>query len=222
LTKVLSILAHKKRMPHYAVREVGLRAPSIVIRAYERTNRMIEERTGRLAVARFIAPPILGILAACVAVGGCSSSNPAVRASAEPGTAAAMSEGEREQRVRALQQAEALYLSGRLKEAQAAFEQLTRTYPRNAEIWFRYGNTMMKQGNYDDAAAALQNALAFDPGHGKAALNLALARLAQAQAALVSASAHLPADSAERRQADELAGQVRLLVGAPGGEARSR
>ena len=59
MTKVLSILAHKKRMPHYAVREVGLRAPSIVIRACERTNRMIEERTGRLAVARFIAPPIL-------------------------------------------------------------------------------------------------------------------------------------------------------------------
>ena len=187
---------------------------------------MIEERMDRLAVERLIAPPILWILAACVfaacaALGGCSS--PAGHAWAEPtATAATMSEGDREQRVRALQQAEALYLSGRLKEAQAAFEQLTRTYPRNAEIWFRYGNTMMKQGDYEDAAAALQNALAFDPGHGKAALNLALARLAQAQAALVSASAHLPADSAERRQADELAGQVRLLVGAPGGETPSR
>lgn len=184
---------------------------------------MIEERTDRLAMASCIAPPMLWIAAACVALGGCSSSGPAVHASAEPNAAAAaLSEGEREQRVRALQQAEALYLSGRLKEAQAAFEQLTRTYPRNAEIWFRYGNTMMKQGNYDDAAMALQNAVALDPGHGKAALNLALARLAQAQAALVSASAHLPADSTERRQADELAGEVRLLVGAPGGGAPPR
>jgi TolA-binding protein len=182
---------------------------------------MIEERMGSLAVGHLIAPAILGIVAACAALGGCSS--PAGHASAEPNAAAAnMSEGDREQRVRSLQQAEALYLSGRLKEAQAAFEQLTRTYPRNAEIWFRYGNTMMKQGDYEDAAAALQNAMALDPGHGKAALNLGLARLAQAQAALVSASAHLPADSAERRRADELAGQVRLLVGAPGSESTPR
>jgi len=123
--------------------------------------------------------------------------------------------------MRQLQQAEALYLSGRLKEAQAAFEQLSRSYPRNVEIWFRYGNTLMKEGIYDDAASAYQNAVALDPGHGRAALNLAIVRLAQAQRELDSARSRLPAGTAERQQADALQQQVQTLLGTPSGGAQA-
>jgi len=169
---------------------------------------------GMAAMARGLALAFTAglVLAACA--------GPAPHgASAAPDAHGAVPEADREQRMRLLQQAEALYLSGRLKEAQAAFEQLTRTYPRNAEIWFRYGNTLMKQGEYDPAAVAFQNAVALDPGHGRAALNLALVRLGQAQTAIGEARARLPADSPERRQADALQRQLQSLLGTPGGEA---
>jgi len=166
------------------------------------------------------APGLALVIAACVMLGGCAGppTKPAAAAEAAP----AAQTPDREDRLRQLQQAEALYLSGRLKEAQSAFEQLTRTYPRNPEIWFRLGNTLMRQGSYDDAATALQNAVTLDPGHGRAALNLGLVRLAQAQAALDTARARLASDSPERRQADALQRQIQTLLGAPGGEAPSR
>jgi tetratricopeptide (TPR) repeat protein len=160
------------------------------------------------------------VLAVCAALGACTSApmDPSAPADAASGA----QPQDHEQRLRALQQAEALYLSGHLKEAQAAFEGLTRTYPRNAEVWFRLGNTLMREGNYDDAAVALQNALSIDPGHGRAALNLALARLAQAQAAIEVAHTRLEADSPQRQQADELQRRIRTLLAAPGEEAPSR
>ena len=175
---------------------------------------MIGKRTGVFGVERFGATTLLWGFLTCMLVAACSSS--AVRPSAEADAREATQDATREQRLRALQQAEALYLSGRLKEAQAAFEQLTRTYPRNAEIWFRLGNTLMKQDSYDDAAAALQNAVSLEPGHGRAALNLALARIAQAQAALDVARTRLQANSPEWQQADQLRHQMRALLGAQG------
>jgi tetratricopeptide (TPR) repeat protein len=120
-----------------------------------------------------------------------------------------------DQRNRQYQHAEALYLSGRLKEAAAAFEELTHAYPNDAHVWLKYGNTLTKLGNYDNAAAAFQNALTLDPAQGNAALNLALVRLAQAQAALDTALARLPLDSTEHMQADALQRQLKTLLGAP-------
>ncbi|SPE25117.1 exported hypothetical protein [Burkholderiales bacterium] len=171
-----------------------------------------------------LAPVALGLrrllpLAACVMMVACAG--PAPQRGSAPEAPPAAPAADREARLRQLQQAEALYLSGRLKEAQAAFEELTRTYPRNAEIWFRYGNTLMKQGSYDDAATALQNAVSLDPGHGRAALNLALVRLAQAQAALDLAHARLAPNSPERAQADAMQRQIQAVLGAPGGQAPS-
>jgi len=157
--------------------------------------------------------------AACALLAACASSGE--RRPAGPEASPQVHDAEREPRLRALQQAEALYLSGRLKEAQAAFEQLTRTYPRNAEIWFRLGNTMMREGNYDAAGAALQNAMLFDPGQGRAAMNLALVRLAQAQNALETARMRLESSSPQREQAEELQRRIRTLLAAPGAQASS-
>ena len=120
-----------------------------------------------------------------------------------------------DQRSRKFQRAEALYLSGHLKEAAAAFAELTRAYPGDARIWFRYGNTEAKLGAYDDAAKAFQTALAVEPGQGPAALNLALIRLAQAQESLDVAVTGLPAQSPEGKQAGALKSQLDALVGTP-------
>jgi len=120
-----------------------------------------------------------------------------------------------EQHNRQFQRAEALYLSGRLKDAAAAFEQLTRAYPKDAHIWLKYGNTLTKQGSYDEAATAFQTALSLDAEQGGPALNLALVRLAQAQAALDVALARLPAQSTEHVQANSLQQQIKALLGTP-------
>jgi tetratricopeptide (TPR) repeat protein len=120
---------------------------------------------------------------------------------------------------RQFQHAEALYLSGRLKEAATAFEELSRAYPTDARVWLKYGNTLTKLGSYENAAAAFQTAAGLDPAHGNASLNLALVRLAQAQGALDAALAHLASDSPEHAQAEALQRQINTLLGGPVGGA---
>jgi tetratricopeptide (TPR) repeat protein len=130
-------------------------------------------------------------------------------------TAAPAQPRDSDQRNRQYQHAEALYLSGHLKEAAAAFEELSRAYPNDARIWLKYGNTLTKQGSYDNAAAAFQNAAALDATQGNAVLNLALVRLAQAQAALDMAMTRLAANSPEHMQAEALQREIKVLLGAP-------
>jgi len=168
------------------------------------------------------------VLAVCLAFFGCASAPPraaatAVAASADvdgratPKSASAPAVADPAQKSRAYQHAEALYLSGRFKESASAFADLTRAYPRDAHVWLKYGNALTRQGSYDEAASAFQTALALDPTHGGAAMNLALARLGQAQGALEVATAHLPANSPEYLEAGALQGQIKKLLGAPGG-----
>lgn len=120
-----------------------------------------------------------------------------------------------EQHNRQFQKAEALYLSGHLKEAAAAFDELAKKYANDARIWLKYGNTLTKLGRYDEAAAAFQSALNLDPTQGGAALNQALVRLAQAQAAVGEALTRLPASSPEHAQAETLQRQLEALLGPP-------
>lgn len=120
-----------------------------------------------------------------------------------------------EQRNRRFQRAEALYLSGRLKDAQAAFADLSHEYPNDARVWLKFGNTLTKLGSYDEAATAFQTAASLDPTQGAAALNLALVRLLQAQGSLDFALGRLAPGSSERAQAESLQRQVTTLLGAP-------
>jgi len=164
------------------------------------------------------------VLTVCLAFYGCASSptRPPDAPAATPSAASpvpAAAAADPVQKSRAYQHAEALYLSGRFKEATSAFADLTRAYPRDAHVWLKYGNALTRQGSYDDAASAFQTALALDPNHGGAAMNLALARLGQAQGALEVASAHLPANSPESLEAGALEGQIAKLLGTAGGSA---
>lgn len=171
------------------------------------------------AGCRWAAPlVILMSLAACAsAPAGTNSAKSAVApvARAAPARGTAAQPAESDERSRKFQHAEALYLGGHLKEAAAAFTELTRDYPQDGRIWFRYGNTQAKLGDYDEAAKAYQTALSVDSGQGPAALNLALIRLAQAQESLGAAVAGLPAQSPEGQQAQALKTQLDALVGTP-------
>jgi len=128
---------------------------------------------------------------------------------------AAFSAAPDEQRNRQFQKAEALYLSGHLKEAAAAFDNLSKKYANDARIWLKYGNTLTKLGRYDEAASAFQSALNLDPSQGGAALNQALVLLAQAQAAVGEALTRLPAGTPEHAQAETLQRQLEALLGPP-------
>ena len=123
------------------------------------------------------------------------------------------------QRNRQFQKAEALYLSGHLKEAAAAFAELASAYPTDARIWLKYGNTLTKQARYDEAADAYQKATGLDAEQGNAPLNLALVRLLQAQQSLDTAQARLAPESAEHVQADALQRQLKTLLGGSEGAA---
>jgi tetratricopeptide (TPR) repeat protein len=149
----------------------------------------------------------------CLAFAGCASNVTRRETAATP--TAVTQPIDQTRRNRQFQHAEALYLSGHLKEATAAFEELTHTYPNDPRIWLKYGNTLTKQGSYEEAAKAFQTALSLDPEQGGAALNLALVRLGQAQAALDVASARLAANSAEHEQAEALQRQLKTLLGTP-------
>jgi tetratricopeptide (TPR) repeat protein len=156
--------------------------------------------------------------AACTALVACATTGPSAAAGAEPRTAAAPGSTaaqpvDEAKRNRQYIKAEALYRSGRLKEAAGAFEELTRTYPTDARSWLKYGNTLTKLSSYDEAANAYQRATALDASQGSAPLNLALVRLFQAQQSLDVATARLAADSPEHAQADALQRQIRALLG---------
>jgi TolA-binding protein len=161
-------------------------------------------------------------LGACLALAACAGTAPrADVATAAPVAAAAKpaAAGDATQRNRQFQRAEALYLSGHLPEATTAFEQLTRSYPQDVHVWLKYGNSLTRQGNYDDAVHAFQTALTLDPSQSGAAINLSLVRLAQAQGALDTALARAPAGSPEYLQAQSLQRAITTLLGAPHGVA---
>lgn len=153
-------------------------------------------------------------LAAVLSLAVCALAAPA-RAAAAPAPAANARPADSAQHNRQFQKAEALYMSGHLQQAAAAFAELTGSYPDDARIWFKYGNTLTKLTNYDEAAAAYEKAVTLDPTQGNAALNLALVRLFQAQEAVEAAQSRLGAETPERAQADALERQIKALLGAP-------
>jgi tetratricopeptide (TPR) repeat protein len=153
-------------------------------------------------------PPLLLAPLACL-LGACAALAPAPEGSE---AAADMQQSRLEQRVAALEAADRLYDAGRWREAQQAFESLSTTYPRNAYVWLRLGNAYARLGQYENAAAALQNAVAVEGTHGRAAFNLGLVRLAQAESAFDYARARLHAHPGTRQQAESLRLRVRDLL----------
>jgi TolA-binding protein len=161
----------------------------------------------------------MSAMIACLAIGACASAPPSRTVGQAPAAREVRAPSNNTQpessgqRNRQFQRAEALYLSGHLKDAAAAFQDLTHAYPNDARIWLKYGNTLTKLGSYDDAASAFQTSSTLDPSQGGAAFNLALVRIAQTRDALDVALTRLAPDSAEHTQAQALQRQVATLVG---------
>jgi tetratricopeptide (TPR) repeat protein len=67
------------------------------------------------------------------------------------------------------------------------FQYLSTVYPRNSQIWFALGTANALSGNYEAAGTAYEAVLRIDSGDVRAAYNLSLIRLSQAEIALTTA-----------------------------------
>jgi tetratricopeptide (TPR) repeat protein len=67
------------------------------------------------------------------------------------------------------------------------FQYLSTIYPRNSQIWFALGTANAFSGNYETAASAYEVVLRIDASDVRAAYNLSLIRLSQAEIALTMA-----------------------------------
>ena len=90
----------------------------------------------------------------------------------------------------ALRVADAAYARSDWVLAAREFKALTAVYPRNGQVWFGLGAASALSGNLDEASLAFEAALRIDPRDARAAYNLSLIRLSQAEIALGTASAN--------------------------------
>jgi tetratricopeptide (TPR) repeat protein len=67
------------------------------------------------------------------------------------------------------------------------FQYLSAVYPRNSQIWFALGTANALSGNYEAAGTAYEVVLRIDSNDVRAAYNLSLIRLSQAEIALTTA-----------------------------------
>jgi cytochrome c-type biogenesis protein CcmH/NrfG len=87
-----------------------------------------------------------------------------------------------------LQRASHAYAQRNYPQARRAYTQLTKAMPNDTQFWFRLGNVELQQGAFKMAVHAYEHALKLDAGDPRTWHNLALARLRQAQAALIRAT----------------------------------
>jgi Flp pilus assembly protein TadD len=105
--------------------------------------------------------------------------------------------------------AEAAYKKGDWRVAAVEYKKLTEVYPRNSQMWFSLGTSYALLGSLDESATALETAVSLDPRDARAAYNLALVRLNQAEAALKSAEANIPPTSPLRQEIAKILSGIR-------------
>ena len=112
---------------------------------------------------------------------------PPVAATVPAGNGTSPQIAESQARLRAAEEA---YARGDWILAAREFKALTRAYPRNPQIWFGMGAAAALSGDLDDASTAFESALRIDTRDARAAYNLSLIRLSQAEVALGTATAN--------------------------------
>ncbi|CAB5691619.1 Predicted methyltransferase (contains TPR repeat) [Delftia tsuruhatensis] len=127
---------------------------------------------------------MLGSMAQARSAPGASARAAQAEAPQAQEQAGAQARAEADESRAALQAAEDAYARGDWLGASRQFKQLTSIYPNNAQLWFGYGASAALSGDLAEAAAGFEAALRIDGNDARAAYNLGLVRLSQADMAI--------------------------------------
>jgi len=84
-------------------------------------------------------------------------------------------------------QAESAYRQAKWQEAAELYQRVLTEFPEDPYLWFRLGNSLTQQGDYDRAIDAFETSLQQDARQGKSWFNLSTAHLLGAQLATLKA-----------------------------------
>jgi tetratricopeptide (TPR) repeat protein len=163
------------------------------------------------AFVGFVTTLVLISLAGCSTPSQPSTNFPASRIAEQTPAAAAASQ----QGITLVKNAEAAYTKGDWRVAAAEYKKLTEVYPRNSQMWFSLGTSYALLGSLDESAKALEIAASIDPRDARAAYNLALVRLNQAEAALKNAEANVPPNSPLRQEITKILSGIKSTFSSP-------
>jgi hypothetical protein len=127
----------------------------------------------------------------CLALAGCSS-------------APARHSAKLDSILQVQEQADKAYTSGDMAGSIALYQKLTDAVPQEADYWYRLGNAYARLQQPDQAVDAYLQAIKRNGAHARAWHNLAIVRMRQAQAALITSVATAAKDDPIRNQSDQL------------------
>ena len=108
--------------------------------------------------------------------------------------------------------AEAAYQQARWQEATQLYQVVLLQIPDDPYLWFRLGNSLTQQGDYDNAIRAFETSIQQDARQAKPWFNLSTAHLLGAQLASLKAWQAMDPDDPSRHAAQErLDGVTQLL-----------
>ncbi len=114
--------------------------------------------------------------------------------------------------------ADSAYRSGDNEPAAELYRTLVESMPNESPYWYRLANTLVRVGNYNDAALAYQRTLVLDPKNARAWHNLGIVRLRQAQQSFAQGVENSRAGDQVFDESLRLSSAVFSLAGAVGGE----
>ena len=108
--------------------------------------------------------------------------------------------------------AESAYQQARWQEATKLYRVVLAQMPDDAYLWFRLGNSLTQQGDYDNAIRAFETSIQQDARQAKPWFNLSTAHLLGAQLASLKAWQTMDPEDPSRHAAQErLDGVTQLL-----------
>lgn len=111
------------------------------------------------------------------------------------------------------------YIAGDYEEAAKKFEILAGQIPKDAELWFRLGNSYAKGQQPKKAVEAYENALLRNPALAKAWHNKGLIHLQQALKSYTDMQMYVPADDPVAREGKMMRNRIfEFLEGSAGGK----
>lgn len=100
--------------------------------------------------------------------------------------------------IRTSELAEDAYQESRWSDAALLYQQLTKSVPSDAYVWFRLANTYVQKGDYRQAIEAYETSIERDGLQPKPWFNLSTTYLLNAKSAMLSAWDNLRADDPAR------------------------